>query len=49
MNTRPIVNVPTPPKAPWIPRRGSPTHTPVDFLVALAVAAVMAAALFLCL
>jgi hypothetical protein len=49
MNPRPNLNVPPPPQAPWIPRRGSPTHTPLDLLVALAVAAFMAAALFLCL
>jgi hypothetical protein len=46
MNTRPIVTVPTP-KATWIPRRGRPIRTPLDLLMALAVAAVLAAALFL--
>jgi hypothetical protein len=46
MSTRPIVSVPTP-KATWIPRRGSPIRTPLDLLMALAVAAVLAAALFL--
>ena len=46
MNTRPIVNVPAP-KTTWIPRRGRPIRTPLDLVMALAVAAVMAAALFL--
>ena len=46
MNTRPMVNYPTP-KPTWIPRRGRPLRTPLDLLIALAVAAVMAAALFL--
>jgi hypothetical protein len=46
MNLRPIVNIPTP-KAPWIPRHGRPIRTPLDLLLALAVAAVLAAALFL--
>jgi hypothetical protein len=46
MNTRTIVNVPTP-KATGIPRRGRPIRTPLDLLLALAVAAALAAALFL--
>jgi hypothetical protein len=46
MSTRPIVNVPAP-KATWMPRRGRPIRTPVDLLVVLAVAAGMAAVLFL--
>jgi hypothetical protein len=46
MNTRPILNFPTQ-QAPWIPRRGRPIRTPLDLVMALAVAAVMAAALFL--
>jgi hypothetical protein len=46
MNMRPIVSVPTP-KATWMPRRGRPIRTPLDVLVALAVAAVLAAALLL--
>jgi hypothetical protein len=46
MNTRPMVSFPTP-KATWIPRRGRPIRTPLDLLVVLAVAAGMAAALFL--
>jgi hypothetical protein len=41
-----MVNFPTP-KATWIPRRGRPIRTPLDLLLALAVAAVLAAALFL--
>jgi hypothetical protein len=45
MNTRPILNTSTPRPA-WIPRRGKPTRTPLDLLVVLAVAAVMAAAVF---
>jgi hypothetical protein len=46
MNTRPIVNIPTP-KAPWIPRHGRPIRTPLDLLIVLAVAAVLAATLLL--
>jgi hypothetical protein len=46
MNTRPILNFPTP-KATWIPRRGRPIHTTLDLLMALAMAAVVATALFL--
>jgi hypothetical protein len=46
MNTRPIFNFPTP-KATWMPHRGRPIRTPLDLLVALAVVAVLAAALFL--
>jgi hypothetical protein len=46
MNTRPIVNFPTP-KGTWIPRRGRPIRTPLDLLIALATAAVMAAVLLL--
>jgi hypothetical protein len=46
MNTRPVLNFPTP-KAMWVTRRGKPIRTPLDLLVALAVIAVMAAALFL--
>jgi hypothetical protein len=42
MNTRPVVNVPAP-QAPWVPRRGRPISTPLDLLLALAVAAVAAA------
>jgi hypothetical protein len=41
-----IVSVPTP-KATWMPRRGRPIRTPLDLLTALAVAAAVAAALFL--
>jgi hypothetical protein len=46
MNTRPIVNFTTP-KATWIPRRGRPIRTPLDLLMALTMAAVLAAALLL--
>jgi hypothetical protein len=46
MNTRPILNTSTPRPA-WIPRRGKPIRTPLDLLVALAVVAIMAAAVFL--
>jgi len=46
MNTRPIMNFPTP-KATWIPRRGKPIRTLPDLLIALTVIAVMAAALIL--
>jgi hypothetical protein len=31
------LNFPTP-KAPWMPRRGRPVRTPLDWLTALAVA-----------
>ncbi len=46
MNMRPIGTIPTP-KPTWIPRRGRPIRTLRDLLMALAVAAVLAAALFL--
>ena len=46
MNHRPSLSFPTP-KPTWAPRRGRPIRTPVDLLVAVAVIAVMAAALFL--
>jgi hypothetical protein len=46
MNTRPILNFPTP-KPTWMPRRGKPIRTPLDLLTALAVVAVLAAALLL--
>jgi hypothetical protein len=45
MNTRPILNFPTP-KATWIPRRGGPSPSPLDLLIFLAVAAVIATTLF---
>ncbi len=47
MNTRPMLHFPTT-KGTWIPRHGRPILTPLD-LLPLAVAAVMAAALFLSL
>jgi hypothetical protein len=46
MNRQPIPNFPTP-KAPWIPRRAKSISTLLDLLIALAVIAIMAAALFL--
>ena len=46
MNHRPSLSFPTP-KPTWAPRRGRPIRTPLDLLVAVAVIAVMAAALFL--
>jgi hypothetical protein len=46
MTTRPILNFPTPP-APWMPRRGKPIRTPLDWLMDLVVVVVLAAALFL--
>jgi hypothetical protein len=46
MNPRPILNFPTP-KATWIPRRSRPIRSPLDLLIFLVVAAVMATALFL--
>lgn len=46
MNTRPILNFHTP-KAMWLPRRGNPIRTPLDLLMSLVVAAVLAGALFL--
>ena len=46
MNTRPILNFPTP-KPTWMPRCGKPIRTLLDVLITLAVVAVMAAALFL--
>jgi hypothetical protein len=45
MNTRPIINFPTP-KPAWIPHRGSSTNTYLDLLVALAAIAFMAVVLF---
>jgi hypothetical protein len=46
MNNRPRLSFPTP-KPTRTPRRGRPIRTPLDLLVAVAVIAVMAAALFL--
>jgi hypothetical protein len=46
MNHRPILSFPTP-KPTWTPRRGRPIRTPLDWLVAVAVVAVITAALFL--
>jgi hypothetical protein len=46
MNMRPILSFPTP-KATWMPRRSRRIRSPLDLMTALAVAAVLAAALFL--
>ncbi len=45
MNTQPILNFPTP-KPTWIPHHSRPNPSPLDLLIFLAVAAIIATALF---